>query len=224
MALGGHRQLDVAELYASRATWMRRRLRRATGAPEPLIEDACQSAWIRLLEPGRRVEPGAVLSWLVRTAEREAWRLNRLDGRDLSLEALLDEAGDEAHPQARAESPEHLVVQRARLSEISRLPERQRRLLWLSGLGLSYEEIACVSGCTVRTVERQLHRARRRLASGPGGGAAGAGSTCPPCAATADQGRAGAATADPGPAGAALTPSAGAPASAPAALSGAELP
>jgi DNA-directed RNA polymerase specialized sigma24 family protein len=36
-------------------------------------------------------------------------------------------------------------------------------MVWQHALGLSYGEIAVHSGCTVRTVERQLLRGRGRL-------------------------------------------------------------
>ena len=57
-----------------------------------------------------------------------------------------------------------LVEQKHRLESIRALPERQRRLVWLQGLGLSYREMAGETGMTRRTVERQLMRARSSLA------------------------------------------------------------
>jgi RNA polymerase sigma factor (sigma-70 family) len=62
-----------------------------------------------------------------------------------------------------APSPDELVEQRERLETIRILPERQQRLLWLHALGLSYTEIALYAGCTPRTVERQLLRAKRAV-------------------------------------------------------------
>ncbi len=40
------------------------------------------------------------------------------------------------------------------------LPVRQRRVLWLKAIGFSYDEISTETGETVRTVQRQLLRAR----------------------------------------------------------------
>ncbi|MGA2926187.1 MAG: sigma factor-like helix-turn-helix DNA-binding protein [Solirubrobacteraceae bacterium] len=48
-------------------------------------------------------------------------------------------------------------------TELAALPARQRRLLALQAFGLSYAEIAAREGCTPRTVERQLLRAKRAL-------------------------------------------------------------
>jgi DNA-directed RNA polymerase specialized sigma24 family protein len=39
----------------------------------------------------------------------------------------------------------------------------KQRLLWLHALGLTYAEIALYAGCTPRTVERQLLRAKRAM-------------------------------------------------------------
>ncbi len=36
-------------------------------------------------------------------------------------------------------------------------------MLWLHGIGLSYADIADSTGCTLRTVERQLLRAKRTM-------------------------------------------------------------
>jgi RNA polymerase sigma factor (sigma-70 family) len=58
-----------------------------------------------------------------------------------------------------------LFERRERLASIRRLPQRQQQVLWLHALGLSYNEIARHTGCTTRTVERQLLRARRAVRS-----------------------------------------------------------
>jgi DNA-directed RNA polymerase specialized sigma24 family protein len=47
------------------------------------------------------------------------------------------------------------------LGHLRALPIRQQRLLWLHALGLTYTEMAAHEGCTRRTVERQLLRAKR---------------------------------------------------------------
>ena len=52
---------------------------------------------------------------------------------------------------------------RLRLELLQELPERQERLIWLQGLGFNYPEMATETDMTVRTVERQLMKARRNL-------------------------------------------------------------
>jgi RNA polymerase sigma factor (sigma-70 family) len=151
--------IDVAQLYPR----LSRRLQQIVGfeidAPDPVIEDACQLAWSRLLRHADRVEPASVLSWLVCTAKREAVKLLRREQRDASLEAVLESRGEAALP--RTPSLEDVIGQRQRIAAVVALPERQRRALWLHASGHSYGEIVELTGDTRRTVERQLLRARR---------------------------------------------------------------
>lgn len=58
-----------------------------------------------------------------------------------------------------------MVAGRLCLEELRSLPERQRRILLLFAFGFTYVEIAERTGDTVRTVERQLCRARQGLRS-----------------------------------------------------------
>jgi RNA polymerase sigma factor (sigma-70 family) len=155
---------EVAELFASQGVRVRRLVRTSVRAPEPLIEDACQLAWIRLFLCRERVRRETATAWLVKTAVHEALKLMRRDRRDLSLDALSEDP--RRAPAAGApELLDELVEQRARLDSIRILPERQQRLVWLHGLGLTYTEMAGQTGTTRRTVERQLLRARRTLVS-----------------------------------------------------------
>jgi RNA polymerase sigma factor (sigma-70 family) len=152
---------DVGELYGLLAARLEQIVRLDVRAPDVLIEDACQFAWCRLLHHHRRVHPETALSWLARTAVHEAFKLLRRDRREHSLEAtaedpilaLLESGG----------TPVELIELRERLAGLDRLPARQQRAVWLHAFGCSYAEIARHEGCTTRTVERQLLRARRRI-------------------------------------------------------------
>jgi RNA polymerase sigma factor (sigma-70 family) len=155
---------DVEKLYAEQAARVRRLVRAGVGAPEPVIEDACQSAWSRLILHRARIGPDTATAWVVRTAIREAVKLNRRGGRDVSLDALLEGEPGDAAAVATPVLLEDLVEQRARLESIRILPERQQRLVWLQGFGLSYSEMAGRTGDSRRTVERQLLRAKDSLA------------------------------------------------------------
>jgi RNA polymerase sigma factor (sigma-70 family) len=153
---------DVGELYGLLAARLEQIVRLDVRAPDVVIEDACQFAWSRLLHHRHRVHRETVLSWLARTAEHEAFKLLRRDGRELSLEAVAEQA----IPRPALTSPTtplELFERRERLAALARLPERQQRALWLAALGLSYAEIARHERCTTRTVERQLLRARDRV-------------------------------------------------------------
>ena len=130
-------------------------------APAPLVEDACQTAWLHLTRRRDDLAPRAVLPWLVTTATREALRLVRRAERELSLDVLTD-----PRPLASsAPGPEAVAELRSRLSELGALNRRQQRLIWLQGLGFSYAEMAGREGDTLRTIERQVLRARGVLRS-----------------------------------------------------------
>jgi RNA polymerase sigma factor (sigma-70 family) len=149
---------DMGDLYRALAGQLERRVRRDVRAPDVVIEDACQFAWTRLVGKSEGVRRETALAWLAKTAVHEAFKLTRRDARELSLDAALHRAGGE--PSCSAEE---LFEYSDRLAELRSLPHRQQRLLWLSAAGLSYTEMAIHEGCTRRTVERQLLRAKRRL-------------------------------------------------------------
>jgi RNA polymerase sigma factor (sigma-70 family) len=166
-SLGGLTGVD--ELYRTLASRLERLVRSDVRAPDVVIEDACQFAWSRLVVHRDRVAREAVLSWLVKTAVHEALKLIGRSGRYVSLDAVLAQSGDDALTRVDdaltrvAPSPDELFEQRERLAALGALPERQQRLVWLHALGLSYTEMASHTGCSARTVERQLLRAKRRM-------------------------------------------------------------
>jgi RNA polymerase sigma factor (sigma-70 family) len=160
---------EMAELYARSARVVRGQICSEVTASEAVIDDACQLAWVRLLHHGHRVGREQAVSWLITTARREVFKLVRRDGHDLSLEELMEQTGD-LQINRTAPAPEEAVGARLRLEGLQQLPERQERLMWLRGLGFSYPEMAAETATTVRTVERQLMKARRNIRALEGGG------------------------------------------------------
>jgi RNA polymerase sigma factor (sigma-70 family) len=158
-AVGG---ADIEELYRRFSARLERTVRLGVRAPEPVVEDACQVAWSRLIRHSERVRRETALAWLTTTALHEAFRLLRRSRRELSLEGTIEAAGaGVVHPCTP--SMGEIYEQHERIAGIGALPERQQRLLWLRALGLSYTEMAAHEGCTPRTVERQLHRATQAI-------------------------------------------------------------
>jgi RNA polymerase sigma factor (sigma-70 family) len=153
---------EVAELYARAAGLVRGQVCNEVTAPEAVIDDACQFAWIRLLHHRQRVERDRAVSWLIATALHEVFKLVRRAGHDLSLEEIMEETDDLRISRA-APAPEELVGPRLRLELLRELPGRQERLIWLRGLGFSYPEMVAETGMSLRTVERQLIKGRRTL-------------------------------------------------------------
>jgi RNA polymerase sigma factor (sigma-70 family) len=160
--VGNGSSSDIGELYRALSKRLERIVRVDVRAPDPVIEDACQFAWSRLLHHQSRVRYETALGWLVKTAVHEAFKLVRRAGRDVSLEAAV-ELGTDLGSAPPARGPDTICEQRERLAGLSSVSLRQQRLLWLYGLGLSYEEIARHEDCTQRTVERQLQQARASL-------------------------------------------------------------
>jgi RNA polymerase sigma factor (sigma-70 family) len=153
---------DEAQLYEALAVRLEHIVRAEVHAPREVIEDACHHAWTKLINHSEKVEREKALTWLVRTAVRQAWRLNRREHRELSLEASSENQVERLIVSPRAGPLEHLEA-RERLAELEQLPERQRRLVWLRAVGLSYVEMAAFTGDTERTVERQILRATDRF-------------------------------------------------------------
>ncbi len=153
---------ELEGLYLALSRRLEQLVRMDVRAPEAVIEDACQIAWIGLVRHSGRVRRDAVLSWLATTAVREAYRLTRRESRELSLDAALEQA-DGLPGLPRSPGPHEVLEQRERLAEIRALPQRQQRLLWLHAFGYSYTEMAAHDGITRRTVERQLLRAKGRV-------------------------------------------------------------
>lgn len=154
---------DLDELYRRLAPRLLPVVRANVRTSEAVVEDACQIAWSRLVERGEEVRREAALSWLATTAIRIAFRLARRDAHDLSLDAELEQL-DELPPHCVAPDPFETVALREGLAAAGRLPERQRRLVWMQAVGFTYPEMAARTGETRRTVERQLLRGKERLA------------------------------------------------------------
>ena len=146
---------DLIRLYGSFHRRLAHIVRSGVGAPEPVVEDACQVAWTALICQSTRVDRERAAGWLVRTAIREALSLMRIADREDSLARELEVPIDPG--------PEELAWRRSQVHSLRLLSLRQQRLVWLRALGLSYEEMASYERCTNRTVRRQLERARRRL-------------------------------------------------------------
>ena len=156
---------DEADLYRKLQPRLLALLRCSVNARGQTLEDACSFAWVQLI----RYQPergSGVFGWLYVTARHEALRLIAIERRTPTLEP----AGNR-HVLAFREPVEDGGRERAReaLEALGALPERQRRLLALKAAGYSYTEIAARERISWRTVDRQLRRARARLAAGEGG-------------------------------------------------------
>jgi RNA polymerase sigma-70 factor, ECF subfamily len=127
---------------------------------QDITQDAFVAAWQGL--PRFRHE-SAFSTWLYRIVTRRA--LNRLTRGRASLGADLLEsiAARDADPAHRSERNDTIDAVGA---AVLALPVAQRVAIVLHHFeGLSYADVATVTGSTVPAVRSHLHRARRRLAT-----------------------------------------------------------
>jgi RNA polymerase sigma factor (sigma-70 family) len=161
---------DEAALYAQHADRLLRQVRAAVNTSDAIVEDACATAWAILLrrQPDRTPTLGA---WLRIVAIREAIRMDRRARSAVSIDVLAattthadgDTPGVSREMLPPTHSDDTVIVAREALRELAQLPPRQRRLFALHVAGYSYEEIAQLTGDSLRTVDRQLRRARQRV-------------------------------------------------------------
>src|SRR5262249_46110457 len=109
---------DVARMYREMAEPLEQVVRRLVCDAEPVVEDACQSAWCRLVGHRARVREETVFGWLAQTAIHEAFKLSRRRGRDLSLDFELEQGAD---PVALTPEPSELLAERERITGVGNL-------------------------------------------------------------------------------------------------------
>jgi RNA polymerase sigma-70 factor (ECF subfamily) len=133
--------------------------------------DATQEAFISAYRALRRFRGGSFRAWLLRIVTNACYdELRRRKRRpQASLDALYVEDESPNSPLVgQSEGPEsytqRMELQRALEHCIRALPDDQRVAAVLSDVeGLSYDEIAAVTGTALGTVKSRLSRARARL-------------------------------------------------------------
>jgi len=153
---------DEGELYRRHHQALLRAVARQVNAPEALIEDACQRAWIILLRRQPDRGPG-LFAWLRIVAIREAWALSRTERRTVALDELTELDEEPAALAGPADQLEDALEARRALRALAALPDRQRRYLTRLASGHSYHEIAHVEHATYTNVNKHLARARRTV-------------------------------------------------------------
>lgn len=160
---------DESELYRRHHRTLLRLTRRNVAAPEELIEDACQFAWLALCR--NQPERQNVVGWLVVVARHEAFRLARdyTRTRPASCVVNVDEHGrlSEFDPD-QIEAPERDVLSgiaaREAFEALAELKPAQRTTLALRAAGFSYKEIQRLCGDRTYTwVNRHITEGRAAL-------------------------------------------------------------
>jgi RNA polymerase sigma factor (sigma-70 family) len=161
VAMPAGRREQIGVLYERQAETVRRLVRRRVRAPEGVVEDACQTAWLRLCaHEDVALDARSTVKWLVITAVRESWRrTSRL--REVPVGGWGSDPDEDELPEpvGCAPDPCELTVGRDEVRRrLAALTARERQFLALQAFGLNYEEISVTLGVTVRTVERQILR------------------------------------------------------------------
>jgi RNA polymerase sigma-70 factor (ECF subfamily) len=163
------RRERIGVLYERHAETVLRTVGRRVSAPQAVVEDACQTAWLRLCAcDDVALDARAAVKWLVITATRESWR-HTSRRRDVPMGGWLPEGDAPELAEPAGDAPDPLVIAAERddvRRRLAALTVRERKFLTLQASGLSYEEISARLGVTVRTVERQILRGRRKLRVG----------------------------------------------------------
>jgi RNA polymerase sigma factor (sigma-70 family) len=151
---------DETKLFRAHDARLRAIVGREVRTSRANIDDACAFAWLQMLryQPARET----LLTWLCRTAIREAIKLDRRARRWCELVSDGDTGVRSATIDPLAEDRlEMLAAWDAVVA--AGLRSREARVLALHAAGHSYRETAAAEDITTRTVERQLMRAKRKL-------------------------------------------------------------
>ena len=183
MAIPADRDEQITRFYLDHAGRLRHAIGRKTcGLGNAIIDDACAFAWETLLgRPDIDLGHHQAYWWMYKVALRRAWTLGRRRHREQPIGGLNGADEDMLEPIGPDSDVADLVadrIDRATMHEVlGRLHWRERRELLLFAHGLSYDEIAQVTGTSYTAVNRWIvrgktalrtDRARRDLRARPG--------------------------------------------------------
>lgn len=128
-------------------------------------EDAAQDIFIKAYRSLDAFRSAASFStWLYRITANHCLDLLRKRSRQrtTSWDALVEEAGELAHPAVQARDVAHAQLIEHALSSLT--PDDRTIVVLREVQGLSYQELAAVLQCSVDAVKARLRRARQELA------------------------------------------------------------
>jgi RNA polymerase sigma factor (sigma-70 family) len=161
MPVSTERNAELAALYTQHQASLRRQVSAVVITTPENVEDACMFAWVQLLRH-ELAQPETVAAWLLTVAKREAIKLER---RSKGTEPLHGEFAGALEP---ADPHDQIAMRTLTLDAVAAitaagLSDRQAKLVGLRTAGFSHREISTATGDTLRTVDRQLLRADRKL-------------------------------------------------------------
>ena len=131
---------DEAVLFHQHHRDLHRAIARRVNGSTQLVEDACQFAWMRLIDS--QPDRDKVFGWLYVVALHEAYRLSGVERRDAHLDCLPSRDGDWTTLMTDPRTIDLVLEAREALRAVAALPERQRNDFARHVGGHSYREIA----------------------------------------------------------------------------------
>lgn len=130
-------------------------------------EDVMQDVWVTIVRKiGTLEHPAAFQRWMYRIARNRSVSRLRSSRPHVALDDLADaEQPTVANDQNEDDNPSLASQDASALDAgLARLPPVQREVLTLRFLnGLTYEEIAAVTSCSIGTVRSRIHYGKRAL-------------------------------------------------------------
>lgn len=151
----------VAQVFAQLESPLVAYVRRRTGGDVEAARDVVQEAFVKLCQQSWPDIEEHATAWLYRTCRNRAIDITRREGRMNAIQSGTNVSSlhdrSERQPDEQASRGEQIDRMR---SQIDRLPERQQEILRLRlHDGLSYKQIAQVTGLTATNVGYLLHQA-----------------------------------------------------------------
>lgn len=149
--------IDIEQAFRDHAATVIARVARKVRAPHAVIEDACQFAWTQAWRYRSSLRTDTLRPWLVKVAEREAWRLA-----SEQQAAIVEDAAERATAPA-SDATDAISDRLQVLDMLAAVSPQQQRVLVLWSAGYSYEEIADELAISRTAVNKALVKARARL-------------------------------------------------------------
>ncbi len=169
------RREEIAAFFATYANHVHSCVARRARTAHDVVDDACATAWTKLLRRPDIALNARGRAWLITVAVHEAWQLQERRAQEMPVGPLdrRSISDDDAAPEpvdAVRVDVETRVVDRAQHEEdiaaFLTLKPRERQALYLQAVGYRYAEICELTGFTYTAVNRCITEGRRALRRG----------------------------------------------------------
>ena len=168
------RREEIGAFFAAHASRVHARVARRARTAHDIVDDACATAWTKLLRRPDVALNARGLAWLITVAVHEAWQLQERRAHETPVGPFARGSaidGDVLEPiDVHSVDVETRAVDRARhaddVAAFLTLKPRERQTLYLQALGYRYAEICALTGSSYTAVNRFITEGRRALRRG----------------------------------------------------------